>query len=449
MPFDALPPIGLREVDWSNPLTRGLKALYILDQAGYVHNLADRRNHGRWTDAATMGLRAEENGRLATEFTGNATTARIDLGDVGGANPISLYGLPKWTVAAKATMDSLAGANSRYPRLVDKSDAGSASSGWAIYFDNKPNKVFFRVGGSGTGGTNLLEHNSSNFPDGVVNTIAYVSRNTTATINPANVDTYFNGVAVSPTASATQTIVSDTAPMAIGNLNHSADREWNGSIEWVALWARDLTDAEVKAIDADIYQILRPEQPLFKAAATGGDTNVNASAAALTLTALQADVSLDVNVEAATEALTLTALQADVSLGVNIEASPASLTIAGLAADVSLDVNVNASAAALTLTQLPADVSLDVNISAGFQSLALTAYPATIAVDGDVVVNAGFQTLTLTAYPATIEATGTAATYPLRSGTQNLSAPTGSGTQTSTAPVTYGTGGTAPTRSGT
>ena len=135
-------------------------------------------------------------------------------------------------------------------------------------------------------------------------------------------------------------------------------------------------------------------------AAAGGDTNVSASAEALTLTTQQATVTSDVNVSAAAEALTLTEYPATIAYGVDIAASTEALTLTTNQAAVSLDVNVPAAAESLTITEYAATVSLDIDISANQEALSLATYAVEIVSDVEIAANAA--SITLTEYPATV-----------------------------------------------
>ncbi len=131
----------------------------------------------------------------------------------------------------------------------------------------------------------------------------------------------------------------------------------------------------------------RPQRQLLtrQAVAAAGDTNIAASVAALTLTALAATVAVDVDVAASTHALTLTEFGATVANDVNVVASVDALTLTEQAANIAVGVNVQATVDELTLTEFAASIANDVNVSAAVDSLTLTTFGATVTSPSESV----------------------------------------------------------------
>jgi hypothetical protein len=138
----------------------------------------------------------------------------------------------------------------------------------------------------------------------------------------------------------------------------------------------------------------------------GGDVNVNASVANLTLTEQNATVNAETNVNAGVDALTLTTYPAtvDLSTDTNVNASVVNLTLTEQSATVNAETNVQAGVDALTLAEQAATVNTETNVQAGVDALTLTTYAATVSVGADVNVLADVAVLTLTAYQCTVNA---------------------------------------------
>jgi hypothetical protein len=185
-----------------------------------------------------------------------------------------------------------------------------------------------------------------------------------------------------------------------GSNNFSLD----GGMQFCRVWNRALTSGEVAQLWDDAYTFIEPAVPLqyFTPSAAGGDTNVSATSASLTLTEYQATVNAETSITAGFDALTLTEYNATVSAGTNIAAGFDSLAITEYAATVNAETNVNAGFDALSITEYQASVTTtsDTNVAAGVDNLVLTEYQATIKADNSVA--AGFDALVITEYSATV-----------------------------------------------
>ena len=134
----------------------------------------------------------------------------------------------------------------------------------------------------------------------------------------------------------------------------------------------------------------------------GGDTAVNATTDALTLTEQNATIAVDIEILANTAALTLSEQPAAVALNVEVTAITDALALAEQAAAITIDIGVNATTDALTLAEQAATISFDVGIAATTDALVLTENAATVSLD--VNVAATTDALTLLEQAATVEA---------------------------------------------
>jgi len=132
-----------------------------------------------------------------------------------------------------------------------------------------------------------------------------------------------------------------------------------------------------------------------------GATTVTATTASLTITPNAATVVWGIGVNANTKSLTITPNAATVRHDHDILAATAALTIAPQAATVSLDASIVATTATLTITPFAADVEADiVHVNATTATLAITANAAVVKYD--IPVNATTATLTITPNAATV-----------------------------------------------
>ncbi len=144
------------------------------------------------------------------------------------------------------------------------------------------------------------------------------------------------------------------------------------------------------------------------------DILISATPATLTLTGLQAGVSLGYTISATPASLTLTGLQAGITQGSNISiaATPASLSLSGLQAGVSMGHGITTIPSALSLTGLTAGVSIGNTISASIGTMTLSGLQAGVSIATGMQIGCSIAQLSLTGLQAGVSLGNTIATIP-------------------------------------
>jgi len=154
----------------------------------------------------------------------------IDLGTITAGDPLMLNGSD---VTISVWVNPLAGDS--WQRIIDKSDSGNSANGYGLYIHND-NTLQLAV-------------------DGNIYRGGYVSygswHHIVAVIQTSGYKLYVDGVEAEGTldggASYIQPSLDDTS-MRIGSWNHSSGREYEGSMDELAIWSVALSDSEVKTI---------------------------------------------------------------------------------------------------------------------------------------------------------------------------------------------------------
>jgi hypothetical protein len=177
-------------------------------------------------------------------------TVRCNLGSIISSNPLSLAGVTTLTIAWHGVLHGAGGGG--FGRLIDKSSAGASADGWSVF-------------PSGTAGITLQINTVSLTSDANFYTVdeeadwAIVRYGTSTN----EVSFYKNGVLHTAGTLAT-TIPTTTTDAAIGSWNHSAtNRQWDGRIDWLQVWERALTAAEVLALVHDPLPHVGNQRPFL------------------------------------------------------------------------------------------------------------------------------------------------------------------------------------------
>jgi hypothetical protein len=165
---------------------------------------------------------------LSCEFDG--VDDFIDLGSQSG--DLRLSG-SDGTISAWVKITDVS-ADDDYKRVVDKSDGGNGTNGYAIYIDN-----------DGAVAGNIDASPTVTTSDGVITDATW--HHVGWTWDGTNHKIYIDG-SLSATNAETARPPSDTTGMRIGTWNHDVGREFKGLMDEVAIWDRALTAAEVAGI---------------------------------------------------------------------------------------------------------------------------------------------------------------------------------------------------------
>jgi hypothetical protein len=219
--------------------------------------------------------------------------------------------------------------------------------------------------------------------------------------NGSNYDIFINGQEITPLSSSSEVnaIISASGTNEIYSYHGvSAPQQLN---HFVCAITEPVSKAEAISLSKAPYQILKPAIDVtYFTATAGGDTNISATLATLTISEQAATVSLDIDVSTNVDALTISEQAATVSLGINVSTNVDALTISEQAATVSLDVDIATNIDSLTISEQAATVSLGINVSTNVDALTISEQAATVALNVDVATN--LDTLVITEQQAII-----------------------------------------------
>ncbi len=169
--------------------------------------------------------------------------------------------------------------------------------------------------------------------------------------------------------------------IAIGANAGTNDNAFHGEILIIAAWDYALSNDELHQWFYSPFEIYQPREIVLPTDVTGeagGDTEVNANTATLTLTEYPASIANDINVAATTAGLTLNELAATIAVDIDVQATAAGLTLTEYAASIGIDRNIAATLATLNLQTYAAEVALGFNIEAALALLTLETKVAVI-----------------------------------------------------------------------
>lgn len=355
-----LQPQGSPEIDWSNPLTRGLASANVLGFAkrfDAVRRLAPV-HVGTKTVAIPSGLAAGFGSTL-----GAGTSDRIPTALATALTARSQFFRFRRNGAGGGSLG----------RLSDKTNG---SAGQYFYYTTGSGAIAYGIYISGAE-TNLVVTGS-----GAANTWidVLVTHRYTGTTN--ELVAYVNGNLVNSASVAGTLTDAASTVLSIGNRADAA-RNWDGLIECAYIWDRELSAVEAKALSNNRYQIFLEEDDdddLFL-------NVVSAPAATYTLTAEAGSFALTGNPAGLLAARTLTA-------------NAGSFALTGNNAGLLRTYRLAADAGAFSLTGNPATLLAARKLTAAAGSFTLTGNPATLTY------NSSAATYTLTAEAGSFALTG-------------------------------------------
>jgi len=187
------------------------------------------------------------------EFTGNATADRINIGSILTTDPLCMCNSEEMTFLFFGVLQGRPW-NSSNPRIFDKSDGGSCANGWAVSLADATSvsdMTFWR-----TSSYSSWRYDNK-LADGKEHSVMF-------RVISNSVHCFFDGVDQGSrrTGSGTPTFPAPSVATnaAIGNWNHTTDREFYGHISMVAIWDRALTNDEIALLASDPWGLIRPGQ---------------------------------------------------------------------------------------------------------------------------------------------------------------------------------------------
>jgi hypothetical protein len=246
-------------INWQHPIVRerSLIGCWLGNEGGgnTLYDLSLTRQDGIFT-GTTAGWSQTFPSNPVIQVTGDGTTDRIDLGSIAGTDPLSGFSSQELSIAFDFYWADAA--TNTFPRLIDKSDAGSAINGWAIWMVDATKKLAFSV--------------NNNDLQVFTNAISAGLHHGLVTAKTGDSVFYIDGVDdTSAGGGDAFTFVNATTNAAILNWNHAVDREWSGWIAYIYIWNRILSASEVAQLHRKPYAFIESPRPnrgaLFEAVA--------------------------------------------------------------------------------------------------------------------------------------------------------------------------------------
>lgn len=225
-------------INWKHPLAKGLVGCWVMNE-GSGNKIFDsiRNNHGDFVGTSiswtSQGL----------DFSGDNNNHRIDLGSIPSSNPLNCSNSNAVSIFSRIFVNS-GGLSNTYPRVIDKSTGGVAQNGYALWFDTAAGLLQFYVD----------ESSPAALSSSVLSRATWY--NVLITKGTSGQDFYIDGLPDTNNAND-PTIPSTTTNAAIGNWNHSTDRNWDGKIAFVFVWNRKLTTGEAAFLHRELYGVFK------------------------------------------------------------------------------------------------------------------------------------------------------------------------------------------------
>lgn len=215
---------------WSR---RGLVGAWLFNEGdSYVHDYSGNNNSGVWENSDGGMLTSMGPAGRVFEHGGDNTNDRIDLGSMPSVNLLSLAGVTTFTIVWRSYVKSTP--LNASPRLIDKSDGGNAQNGWMLWFNDALTQWRVYAGPHGWSSDTSITENV--WQSGAFRTFDFTSEASFFYDGQINAATQVD----TPAAPS-----STTTNMAIGNWNHSTDRQFFGSIDYIYVYNRALEDSEI------------------------------------------------------------------------------------------------------------------------------------------------------------------------------------------------------------
>lgn len=342
-------------IDWGNPITRGLVHVYTPKNSGDFVNVGV-------TNAVT------KNG-VSSRFSSGASAYASSAAKVSSL-PLTLFALTKQSITGTdhALINIGASTNNRHVLYWNIDRPAIFSNAGATNSQARPASAIPGAGEwKALTGVVAASNSRSIYVDGVL------TATDTATVSPAALDSVHIGC----------TYVSGARSL-----------YYSGDIAIGLVFARALSDAEIRSISQNPWQIFKPiPRRIFVPVATGGGTTAVTADhnASYTITgSVAADASAAYAIRAAvtadaTASYTLrTAAQSDQAAAYAIRAAVASDLSGSYAIQTAGTVTAGLDAAYAVRSSVAGDISVGYQIAAAVQAEVATAYAVRAAVQKDL-----------------------------------------------------------------
>lgn len=376
------------EIDWSNPVTLGLKAVF--DQRY-------KREHITGTvasvDTATSAV--GRFGRLKN-YSGSANTRYPHhpnfaiIGDI--------------TIVALCEIRSL----TNYTAIVAKQGTVSSAAPYELRLGgssaNRGEVDFIRAGASGF---QEMRCAVDVVPTGFSGVLAFTRPTGTITDTTGNVFVNGNKSALSAAFGSGNGAATDngTSDVWIGR-RYDGVTQLDGKIYYVLLFNRVLNDFEIRSISQNPWQIFKPmPRRIFAEAGAGGGVTITTNLGTASASGYQASISASspVTINSALGTATASGLSATLAQAFNLSANRGTATASGAQATIAQAATISANLGTATASGFAADVQSAGNVTISANIGIATASGRQANIGDSVTVSASRGTATAAGYTAAIE----------------------------------------------
>lgn len=259
-------PRGVLRLDPNDPINVGMVGCWVLGTNGKYIDLCGN-NDG--TPSGTVVDVVNPFGR-ASLISADNTSNRIDLGSISSTNPLSGSDTQELSIFTHLHINaSSTDHGNSFPRIIDKSNGGSAANGWAFYIDTSVSQFALQINGA-------VNWWPTNFVD-AIDTVGTLGASYSR--DGGRSKAFHNGKVAGSYTTPLPTIPTTTTNAAILNWNGGAtDRQYRKPVYLIRVWKRELPEGEHLTLNAYPYRgIILANLDYEIYAAVSGSTGVTLS----------------------------------------------------------------------------------------------------------------------------------------------------------------------------
>src|SRR6185369_94299 len=367
------------QIDWANPITRGLAFCHVQGQNGSVFGFTSGGNSVTAYNAATLTNTPLGRGVQTSSFLYDTGTTPM----TGTAYSLLMAGNCMSTSAIQNALD-------------DDNDTGS------------PRCFQFRINASKA---ELITFDTSNNPYFATATAMSAGKLAAgfvmgASVAGNNIAVFQNGAKTANTAGGTQR--QPTGNTRVGGHKGAGGSAWSsGGMVLAAGWSRTLSDSEQQALADNPWQLFKgPVRRLWVVAPATGGNAVTPDTGVLTLTGLAPTVAKSANqsVTPGTAALSITGFAPLIAQPIAVSPATGTLSVTGFAPSIAQPQAVNPGVGILTIASFAPTVSQNIttNVNPGTGVLTLAGFAPSVAQTFNQTVSPGVGSLAITGFSPSI-----------------------------------------------